>query len=324
MLHGALDSCNGQETVVSHSAMDSSELFGGSGCYIILLYHSSRQVMTTLYISDLDGTLLDGESRVSERSAEIISALTREGALITVATARTPATVVPLLAQTLTTPPAIVMTGAAMWSRSDNRFIDAVHLTATERVTIDGVMTANGLKPFVYIREGESHLRVYHAALSLSRVEERFVDERRNLPLKNFALMTPAPTDRQAMLYYAIDDRERVFAAAEQLRSATDATVSCYPDIFNDGIGHLEVLAHGVSKAAAALRLKESMGADRIVAFGDNLNDLPMFDVADVAVAVGNAMPEVKAAADVVIGRNTEDAVARYIMHNYQCMRHNA
>ncbi|MDE6134546.1 MAG: HAD family hydrolase, partial [Muribaculaceae bacterium] len=59
--------------------------------------------------------------------------------------------------------------------------------------------------------------------------------------------------------------------------------------------------------------LKERTGADRLMVFGDNLNDIPMFEVADVAVAVGNALPEVKAAADVVIEPNYTDSVARYI-----------
>ncbi len=48
--------------------------------------------------------------------------------------------------------------------------------------------------------------------------------------------------------------------------------------------------------------------------FGDNLNDLPMMRVADVAVAMENALPEVKAEADVVIGRNTEDSVPKFVM----------
>lgn len=70
----------------------------------------------------MDGTLLGSDSRVSEFSASTISELTRRGALITVATARTPATVVPLLASTGTTPPAIVMTGTAYWLRDEARF----------------------------------------------------------------------------------------------------------------------------------------------------------------------------------------------------------
>ncbi len=54
------------------------------------------------------------------------------------------------------------------------------------------------------------------------------------------------------------------------------------------------------------------------MAFGDNLNDIPMLQVADVAVAVDNALPETKAAADVVIGPNTADSVALYIEEDFK------
>ena len=40
--------------------------------------------------------------------------------------------------------------------------------------------------------------------------------------------------------------------------------------------------------------------------------------VADVAVAVENAYPQVKEAADIVIGRNTEDAVAKFIKEDFE------
>ena len=54
-------------------------------------------------------------------------------------------------------------------------------------------------------------------------------------------------------------------------------------------------------------------GADRTVAFGDNVNDLPMMLAADHAVAVANALQEVKEAADEVIGTS----VSRYAVANY-------
>lgn len=84
----------------------------------------------TLYITDLDGTLLGPDSRVSGESARIITDLSRRGALITVATARTPATVEPLLHDTLTTIPAIVLTGASMWDRSRRVYLDPMTLAA--------------------------------------------------------------------------------------------------------------------------------------------------------------------------------------------------
>lgn len=69
-----------------------------------------------------------------------------------------------------------------------------------------------------------------------------------------------------------------------------------------------------MSKADAVMRVKEMTGADRVVVYGDNLNDLPMFAVADEAVAVANARPQVLAAADRIIGRNTDDSVAKDMM----------
>jgi hypothetical protein len=59
--------------------------------------------------------------------------------------------------------------------------------------------------------------------------------------------------------------------------------------------------------------MKERYGFDRLVAFGDSVNDLSMFRVADEAYAVANAIGEVKAAATAVIGSNEEDAVARFL-----------
>ena len=69
------------------------------------------EFMKTLYVSDMDGTLLGTDSRVSCETAEIVSGLSRCGTAITVATARTPATVDVLLEDTYTSIPAIVMTG---------------------------------------------------------------------------------------------------------------------------------------------------------------------------------------------------------------------
>ena len=52
------------------------------------------------------------------------------------------------------------------------------------------------------------------------------------------------------------------------------------------------------------------LGADRLTVYGDHINDLPMFAVADEAVAVANALPEVLDAASRTIGPNTLPSVA--------------
>ncbi len=77
-----------------------------------------------LFVTDLDGTLLDNEGRVPPMTARVISDLSHMGALITVATARTPATVDRILAHTFTRLPLIVMTGAALWDRPHRCYAD--------------------------------------------------------------------------------------------------------------------------------------------------------------------------------------------------------
>ena len=68
-----------------------------------------------------------------------------------------------------------------------------------------------------------------------------------------------------------------------------------------------------VPEVETVRELKRLTGAERLTVFGDSFNDLSMMNVADRAVAVENALPEVKAAADTVIGPNTDDSVALFI-----------
>lgn len=275
----------------------------------------------TLYVTDLDGTLLGSDSRISERSGAIISELSRRGALITVATARTPATVVHLLEGIYTRPDAIVMTGAARWQRQPGVFAD-VHLMPVDDVDTALTLCARcRVHPFVYTLSADNrHMHVYHAAAVMSKAEANFYNERARLALKTFHNGTHLPPAQRhnTILLYAVGHRADVEQAADYLRQHTECSVFCYPDIFNDKIANLEVFAPGVSKANAVLSLKTDMGADRLVVFGDNLNDIPMLKAADVAVAVGNALDDVKACAHEVIEPNYTDSVARFIFKDYE------
>ena len=275
--------------------------------------------MATLYVSDLDGTLLGNDSRVSAATADIINDLTARGAMVTVATARTIATVVPLLEGIDMSVPAIVMTGTATYDLRAGRYIEMARLRSDECVAVERECRAVGLTPFVYTHGDDYILKVYHDAPALNNYEDVFVAERSNLKLKHFYLNTPTPREAEdrTILYFAIDRREAVEHAVARLRACTSLSVSCYTDNFNRDVGMLDVYAPGVNKAAAILRVKEQCGADRVVVFGDNLNDLSMLAVADVAVAVDNALPEVKEAADIVIGRNSADSVARFIADDF-------
>lgn len=278
----------------------------------------------TLYVSDLDGTLLDNSSRVSERSVAMLGELVSQGALVTVATARTPATVDPLLSRLpvpcytdpatgLSQPlPAIVMTGAALWNRADHRFDRVELIPERDAADILASFDALGLRPFVYCLSGDSFLNVYHTA-RMSRREEVFYLERKHLKLKRFHLdQRPARLD-SVVLFFTTGPERDIAAASDSLQGVTECSVAWYRDVLMPETGLIDIYAPGVSKARAVTELARTVGASRVVVFGDNLNDLPMMRVADVAVAVDNALDAVKAEATAIIGANHTDAVARFI-----------
>ena len=127
-----------------------------------------------LFVSDLDGTLLNDNAKVSTESARIISNLSHNGALISIATARTPATVDILLAHTFTTIPAIVITGAAMWNRVYRRYENVCLIeTGAATAAIDACRAAD-LKPFIYTLGKENILHVYHNGTPTPK-EEKFI-----------------------------------------------------------------------------------------------------------------------------------------------------
>jgi hypothetical protein len=75
---------------------------------------------------------------------------------------------------------------------------------------------------------------------------------------------------------------------------------------------YASITALGVSKPAGLQILGEQYGFElkQVIAFGDDLVDRPMLQECGVGVAMGNALPEVKQAADLITLSNDEDGVA--------------
>lgn len=265
----------------------------------------------------MDGTLLNNGSFVSNRSSSIISDLSHDGALITVATARTPATVVPLMEGTFTTVPFVVLTGAAMFDHATSAYHDVSYIPSDDCELLKSLYADAGIHPFVYHLDVNGELVVYHH-YDMTQAERDFYTPRSNLRLKRFTFEKMASGENNnVLLLFSIAPKRAILPLADAIRATGRFSVSCYPDIFMPDLLILEVYSVGVSKANAVMRLMESAGAQRLVAFGDNLNDLPMLDIADVAVAVANAHPHVKESADIVIGPNYDDSVARFMLHDY-------
>ena len=65
------------------------------------------------------------------------------------------------------------------------------------------------------------------------------------------------------------------------------------------------------------MAVQQQFGGKPLVCIGDNQNDLPMFAVAQLALAVANAAPDVQAAAHGVIPSNLNDGVAEWLERSW-------
>lgn len=104
----------------------------------------------TIYITDLDGTLLDNKSLITAKSAGIITKLSQQGALISIATARTPGTVASLMEHTIINLPAITFTGAALWNCSTHSYEWTRPIDRQTADAILNILESHGINPFVY------------------------------------------------------------------------------------------------------------------------------------------------------------------------------
>ena len=72
------------------------------------------------------------------------------------------------------------------------------------------------------------------------------------------------------------------------------------------------------SKANAAKQLAGLLNCDRIVAFGDGVNDAALFDIADESYAVSNAVDIIKQRATGILGANDDDGVAKFLLEHFK------
>ena len=273
--------------------------------------------MKTLYVSDLDGTLLNPEAEITPFTRGTLNRLAADGMNFTFATARSVYSAVPLMSGVDLKVPCILMNGVSVYDMENKRCIKNEYIPVEASAAVLRAFEENNVRCFMYRIEEET-LICYYSKLT-TKVMRSFAESRQKQYLKPFEqcerLIDRA--DENAVYFTTTGPREVLLPVREAVERIEGVDCAFYLDVYN-GEWYLEVFSHKASKYNAVRFIREKYGFERVVAFGDNLNDLSMFEAADVKVAVGNAREELKAAADIVIGTNTEEGVARWLTENYR------
>lgn len=258
-----------------------------------------------LVATDLDGTLVRTDQSISDRTRAALARAEEAGAVLVLVTGRPPRWMAPVVEATGHRGLAVCANGAVVYDLHTERVVRshlidadaAAEVVSSLRRDVPGVTFAVEKGPVDGVPGGFGREDVYVPRWDVAEVEVAPVAEL----FAGGAVKLLARHEQMSS-----DD---LLAAA---RASLGALVEC---THSSSDGLLEISATGISKASGLASLADEHGieAAEVVAFGDMPNDLPMLAWAGHAVAVRNAHPEVRAAADEVTASNDDDGVARVL-----------
>lgn len=270
--------------------------------------------MKTLYVTDLDGTLLNTRSRINPYSLEIINDLVEKGMLFTYATARSLVSASVVAEGLATNIPVIAYNGAFIINPATNEILASTFFCAEEIEKIKETLQMFHISPLVYAYvDGEE---------KVSWVTSRENDGIRHYleVRKGDKRFRPLADDNGLydgdMFYFTcIGEWEELLPVYEIFSKDDRYTCTLQQEIYRPEYW-CEILPKKATKAEAIKKLKKLWNCDHVVAFGDAVNDIPMFRVADECYAVANAVDELKELATGIIDSNDEDGVAKWLKNH--------
>jgi Cof subfamily protein (haloacid dehalogenase superfamily) len=256
-----------------------------------------------LVATDVDGTLLDPDDRVSPRAAAVVDRLVGGGVGFVLVTGRPPRWIPPVVAQLGVASLAVCANGSVLYDPAEDRVLFARTLApdvlgrlaaaatetlpgcglAVERVGAD----AAGSAPFV-AEPGYRHAWDDGDDVTVPRSE-----------------LLSRPAVKLLVREPRLSSDAMVAALSPVVGDDADLT-------FSHSRGLVEVSPAGITKATglAEVARRHGVSAADVVAFGDMPNDLEMLRWVGHGVAMGNAHPALLEVADEVTASNAEDGLA--------------
>lgn len=258
---------------------------------------------------DVDGTVLRSDGTLSAATIAAVRAAQEAGAVVTLATSRRWGGVHDVaLALGLTTP-LILYDGALILEFPARRLVARAPLDPAVCQDMAADLAAVGITPIVQYggARDEWLVTTLDAAADLS-AHPFLRDYPRQVRARPLATLT---ADRARPL------RLTAFALADALTPGLQRLAPYQQHVHllplgSFGTAEITVTRSGVTKGAGLVRLARQLGIPlaQTLAVGDSANDLPLFRAAGLSVAMGQAPPDVRAAARFITGDNDDDGVA--------------
>lgn len=269
------------------------------GILVVMYYNITRierkVLMKGLVFFDLDGTLLNGQSAISENVAQAVRQLKANGFEPVIASGRTHVEIIDIMKEA-DIESAILMNGQFVLFKGQPLIAKEISKSLIADLSNHAKKLNHGLalyndKAIKIVVPSDLAVKTYdHIS---SPVPETSKDFHHHNPVYMGLIISESGQD------------ESYTQTFPQLRFVRNAPYS------------IDVIHEGVSKALGIQELLTALEQEDIetYAFGDGLNDLEMFQVVDHPIAMGNAIPQLKEIAEYITGDHKADGIVSGLKH---------
>jgi len=268
--------------------------------------------MPTLYVSDLDGTLLRSNESTSEYTNTVINALVAKGMLFSYATARSLGTAKKATKGIHANIPLIVYNGTFVMDNLTETILIANYFDNSVYDILDDLFNRD-VYPIVYsFIDGKE--KFSFVPQLCTKGMNQFLDTRKGDIRTNQVSSLHFLKEGNIFYITCIDDPNKLKPLYEKYKDRYHCVY--HTDIYTKE-QWLEIMPPEASKSHAIKQLQAMLGCDRLVVFGDGKNDIDMFQMADESHAVENAHPDLlKYATDIILS-NDDDGVAKWLAQHF-------
>lgn len=270
----------------------------------------------TLYVTDLDGTLLNTRERINPKSIQIINGLVKRGMLFTYATARSLVSASAVTEGLNTKLPIIAYNGAFIIHPHTGEILSSLSFSKEEAGFVKETLEEHNISPLVYAYVEQIEKVSWNTARENEGIK-RYLSLR-----KGDKRLRPLETGEglyagEVFYYTCIGEKEELMPIYDIFSKDNRFRCTIQQELYRTEYW-CEIMPKKATKAEAIKKLKELWKCDRIVSFGDAINDIPMFEISDECYAVENAVPELKSIATGIVDSNDHDGVARWLLENFE------
>lgn len=274
--------------------------------------------MIRLIAFDMDGTLLDEQKKIREKTKKILKQAADCGKVLVPATGRPFCGVREELSELTGLNYVLTTNGAGIYEWESGQCIYENSMPLVRFLPLLERLEPLDVMADAFVKGGSY----------MSRKNEKWIDKMAvSEEVKKYIRNSRVCVDNQtAYLRELGEDVEKLtinfVPNPDGSRRDYDKVVAILKDFpeFNavsGGMQNIEVTGKGISKASGLMWLMNKLGIlrEEVIAFGDSGNDVDMLTLAGVGVAMGNAEPMAKDVADYVTKKNTEDGIAYALEH---------